>query len=153
MPLLETNDKLQVFSRTSSAAKRQEAQRLESSCILDHLEPVRQLIIQIPFNECKFEYIKKVLNAFPISSGDVKSYFFRESNMQCSAELQLSVFLNHNISTPLTFGVKINTLKEAEWQSPAVLAGYLQDIKEGKKCTVYLEVQILAFQWCTDGFK
>lgn len=50
-----------------------------------------------------------------------------------TVELQLSVFLNQNISTLLTFGVKINTFKEAEWQNPAVLAGYLPDIKERKK--------------------
>lgn len=58
--------------------------------------------------------------------------FFRERNILCTVELQLSVFLNQNISTLLTFGVKINTFKEAEWQNPAVLAGYLQDIKERK---------------------
>lgn len=91
---------------------------------------------------------------FPYHQGMREAIFFPEKcNILCSDELQLSVFLNHNISTLLTFGVKINTFKEAEWQNPAVLAGYLQDIKEGKKCTVYLEVQILAFQWCTDGFK
>lgn len=59
--------------------------------------------------------------------------FLREGNILCTVELQLSVFLNQNISTLLTFGVKINTFKEAEWQSPAVLAGYLRDIKEKKK--------------------
>lgn len=47
-------------------------------------------------------------------------------------ELQLSVFLNQNISALMTFVVKINTFTEAERQNPAVLAGYLQDIKEGK---------------------
>ena len=59
--------------------------------------------------------------------------FLREGNILCTVELQLSVFLNQNISTLLTFGVKINTFKEAEWQSPAVLAGCLRDIKEKKK--------------------
>lgn len=90
-----------------------------------------------------------------MSSGDVSRYFFfREGNsILLIVELQLSVFLNQNISTLLTFGVKINTFKEAEWQNPAVLAGYLQDIKWKKNCTVCLEVQILTFQWCADGFK
>lgn len=70
-----------------------------------------------------------------MSSGDVSRYFFfREGNsILLIVELQLSVFLNQNISTLLTFGVKINTFKEAEWQNPAVLAGYLQDIKWEKK--------------------
>lgn len=70
---------------------------------------------------------------FPYHQGMWEAFFFSEKcNILCSDELQLSVFLNHNISTLLTFGVKINTFKEAEWQNPAVLAGYLQDIKEGK---------------------
>lgn len=50
-------------------------------------------------------------------SGDVRRYFFREGNILRTVELQLSVFLNHNISTLLTFRIKINTFKEAEWQT------------------------------------
>lgn len=57
-------------------------------------------------------------------------FFLREGNsILPTVELQLSVFLNHNTSTPLTFGVKINTFEESEWQSPAVLAAFLQDVK------------------------
>lgn len=47
-----------------------------------------------------------------MSSGDVRRCFFflrKGNSILPTVELQLSVSLNHNTSTLLTFGVKINT--------------------------------------------